>query len=198
MYPVKHLSLPEAFDPNAECFSKDVDEKGDEAFRVCKDRITAVETVVQQRSRRATNLIVCTVDDLVARPLREQMNFPNSAASEIDSISAEKARKIIHHLFSSYFQDSLPMESDKQQTEWTKRASNILRSYYRSELSYLGRFLEMPKILATVGLPKILSTRDQVHDSRIQRYFYSMRHGTLAEIIGREAQRQFEKMFPSK
>lgn len=184
---MNHVSLPNAFDPSVECFSIDFYKHTDNRFRICHDSIRSDDPEAKQRSMRATNFIVYVVVKLVLRALRENLGSPDLVALGVNDGADEKVRKIIPQLFSGYFR-KLGVELDKQQVEWTKRACNVLRSYYRNEIGYMKKFLEMPKIL---------TTRDRVYSSTVT-WFYSLKPGSLADMIGREARQQFEEIFPTE
>lgn len=187
MSSVNQLSLPVHFKPNEMCHDKDFYQKADDAFCSCTCRIDSADEAKQRLSIVATNIIEFVAKELICKPLNETLNFSSSArcdGSSCDPVIAEKGRKLVQQLFSRYQEDFGTSDSPEQHKEWKKRSCNMLRLYFRSEALFLGTFM---------GQIKILTTRDAVAHPPVRRMLYSMRPGSLAEVIAQESERLFKE-----
>jgi hypothetical protein len=183
MSSVTSLSLPVHFDPNTMYFDQSMYEKADSAFRTCKYRVDSSSEVERKCSIAATNMIIYLINEFICKPLGKIEGYANGA-SECDKGSCEKIKQIAQHFFSKSSTYLDRVDKDEMRIENWKRAQNILRSFYRTEIRFLGKFIEKRKILRT---------RDHLESLTDSVYLFTMFPGSLADAIGCEVRLRLRK-----
>lgn len=174
---ISGLSLPNPFNLTEMYFDEGIYKKADSAFRDCKHKVGSRVEVERKSSIAATNMIIYLVNEFICKPLREIESYANGAP-ECDEASSKKIKLIAQYFFSKSSVDLVRSDKDEMRIENWKRAQNILRTFYRVEMRYLGKFIEKTKILMTRdhGAPPVDSA-----------FLFKRIPGSLADAIGCEA-----------